>query len=79
MPWNVQGGGGPWGPSGGGNGPWGGGQKGPDIEDLLRRGQDRMRGLLPGGPGAKGLNIEFEALCKLNAEVAMASASGTLS
>ena len=36
MPWNVQGGGGPWGPSGGGNGPWGGGggQTGPDIEEI---------------------------------------------
>jgi membrane protease subunit HflK len=62
MPWNVQGGGGPWGPSGGGNGPWGGGQKGPDIEDLLRRGQDRMRGLLPGGLGAKGIMLIAVAL-----------------
>jgi serine/threonine protein kinase len=30
-------------------------------------------------PGAKGLKPEFESLCKLNAEVAMASGSGTLS
>ena len=68
MPWNVQGGGGPWGPSGGGNGPWGGGgggQKGPDIEELLRRGQDRMRGLLPGGLGAKGIALIAVALVVL--------------
>ncbi len=67
MPWNVQGGGGPWGPSGGGNGPWGGGggQRGPDIEELLRRGQDRMRGLLPGGLGAKGIILIVVALLVL--------------
>ncbi len=57
-----QGGGGGQG-SGGGNdgggggprGPWGGGQGGgrgqsPDLEDLLRKGQDRMRRVLPSGP-----------------------------
>jgi membrane protease subunit HflK len=65
MPWTNQGGGGgggPWGPRGGGGnggGPWGGGggggPQGPDIEDLLRRGQDRMRSLLPGNLGGKGL------------------------
>ncbi len=69
MPWNVQGGGGPWGPSGGGNGPWGGGggggQQGPDIEELLRRGQDRMRGLWPGGLGAKGIILIAVALVML--------------
>ena len=67
MPWNIQGGGGPWGPSGGGNGPrgGGGGQKGPDIEELLRRGQDRMRGLLPGGLGAKGIIFIAVALLVL--------------
>ena len=67
MPWNVQGGGGPWGPSGGGNGPWGGGggQQGPDIEELLRRGQDRVRGLLPGGLGGKGIALIAVALLVL--------------
>src|SRR3974390_2337196 len=38
MPWKNQGG-----------GPWGSGPKGPDLEDLLRRGQDRRQQLLPGG------------------------------
>ena len=64
MPWNGQGGGGggPWGGSGG-PGPWGrgssGGGKGnggppPNLEELLRRGQDRLRGLLPGGDNSGG-------------------------
>ena len=56
-----QGGGGPWGPRGGGNngggngGGRGGGPQGPDLEELLRRGQDRVRGMLPGGFRAKGV------------------------
>jgi len=59
MPWQNQGGGqGPW---GGGQGPWGrgpGGQRPPDIEDMLRRGQDRMRRFLPGGVGGgRGLAL----------------------
>lgn len=49
MPWNNQtgGGGGPWGsgPTGGG----GGGQRPPDLEELLRRGQDRLKNILPQG------------------------------
>ena len=47
MPWSNQGngGGGPW-----GQGPTGGPQP-PDLEGLLRKGQDRFRGLLPGGTG----------------------------
>src|SRR5215831_6436862 len=53
MPWQDKGGGG--GPWGGGQGPWGrgpgGGQRPPDIEEFLRRGQDRFRRLLPGGWG----------------------------
>ena len=52
MPWKNQGGG-PWGS--GPKGPWGSGPQsvGPrppgDLEDLLRRGQDRLQQLLPGG------------------------------
>ena len=59
MPWSNQGGG-PWGGSGGGKGPWGSGpqQQGPsspDLEEMLRRGQDRLRSVLPGGNmGGKG-------------------------
>jgi membrane protease subunit HflK len=61
MAWNNQngGGGGPWGrPNGNGNGPWGGGGGGgntpPNLEDLLRRGQDKLRRLVPGGGGPGG-------------------------
>jgi membrane protease subunit HflK len=54
MPWNDQNGG--W--RGSGRGPWGQGPTGggPDLEDLLRRGQDRLRQMLPGGSlGGRGL------------------------
>jgi membrane protease subunit HflK len=57
MPWNNQGGGwqpgnrGPWGqgPNQGGGG-GGRGPQSPDLEDLLRRGQERFKRLIPGGP-----------------------------
>jgi membrane protease subunit HflK len=53
MPWSNQGGGGWQGGSGGGGGPWGQGgggrPQGPDLEELLRKGQDRVRRLIPGG------------------------------
>ena len=47
--------GGPWGggsnrPNGGG----GGGGKPPDLEDILRRGSDRLKNAIPGGGGASG-------------------------
>jgi membrane protease subunit HflK len=66
MPWSNQSGGGPWGQrggSGGGKSPWGsGGPQGngtpPDLEDILRRGQDRLKDFIPGGSmGGKGLII----------------------
>jgi membrane protease subunit HflK len=52
MPWSNQGGGGPWGS--GPKGPWGSGSppsgsSPPDLEDLLRRGQDKLRNVFPGG------------------------------
>jgi membrane protease subunit HflK len=59
MPWKEQGGGGggPWG-GGNGQGPWGRGPGGgnhgpqpPNIEELIRRVQDRIRKLIPGGGG----------------------------
>ena len=74
MPWNNQGGGGPWGGGGGGDGgnggngggsPWGrmpggfggggggGGPQPPDIDEVIRRGQAKLKGLLPGGFGGK--------------------------
>lgn len=58
MAWNNQGGG-PWGGGGGeggGRSPWsrgpGGGGQPPDFEEMLRRGQDRMKNILPGGMGS---------------------------
>ena len=53
MPWTNQGG-------GSGGGPWGRGPQGPtppNLEDLLRKGQDSVRNLLPGGLGGKGLAL----------------------
>jgi membrane protease subunit HflK len=67
MPWSNQSGGGPWGQGGGsgGGGPWGSGPKGPagggppDLEEILRRSQDRLKTIMPGGAsfGGKGLAI----------------------
>jgi membrane protease subunit HflK len=77
MPWNNQGGGGPWGGgSGGGSGggprgPWGQGPQGggsggggsgqpPDLEELIRKSQERLKSVLPGGGGnigAKGIAL----------------------
>lgn len=69
MPWNKKGGGGwqGGGGNGGGDGPWGqkpsggGGPRGggggpgtpPDLEDLIRKGQDRLKTVLPQGGGGK--------------------------
>jgi membrane protease subunit HflK len=54
MPWSNQGGGGggPWGS--GPKGPWGSGPQSsgptpPDLEELLRRSQDKLKTVLPGG------------------------------
>ncbi|OYW57615.1 MAG: HflK protein [Azorhizobium sp. 32-67-21] len=57
MSWKNQSGG-PWG--NGPRGPWGSGPSSsgptpPDIEDLIRRSQDRLRHMLPGSMGAKGI------------------------
>jgi membrane protease subunit HflK len=63
MPWSNQGGGGggPWGS--GGKGPWGSGPQSsgptpPNLEEILRRGQDNLRRVLPGGNlGGKGFAL----------------------
>jgi membrane protease subunit HflK len=50
MPWNNQSGGG-W-KSGGGGGPWGqggGGNQQPDLEEIFKRGQERLKQVIPGG------------------------------
>ena len=72
MPWQSQGGdgggsggGGPWGSGpGGGGGPWGrgggggGGPRPPDIEDFIRKGQDRVKRILSlGGGGGRGMLV----------------------
>ena len=49
MAWNPKGG--PW---GGGGGPWGGGPASsppPNIEEIVRRTQERVRRMVPGGLG----------------------------
>jgi membrane protease subunit HflK len=45
------GGGGPWGQGGGGGG---GGKEPPDLEDILKRGQDRMKQVMGEGGGLPG-------------------------
>ncbi len=57
MSWNQGGsGGGPWG-GGGGQGPWGrggpGGPQAPNLDEMLRKGLDRLKRIIPGGPGSK--------------------------
>lgn len=71
MPWSNQsggsgGGGGPWRPN---PGPWGGGggpsnQRPPDLDEILRRSQDRLRKVMPGGffSGARGILLALIAL-----------------
>jgi membrane protease subunit HflK len=60
MPWsnNNGGGGGGWQGGGGNRGPWGNGPSGggnqqpPDIEELIRKGQEKLREIMPGGGSA---------------------------
>ena len=58
MPWSTQsgggckGGGGPW-----GQGPSGGPHQQPDLEELLKRSQDKLKQVMPGGGGPPGLLV----------------------
>lgn len=66
MPWNTEGGGGgnqggPWGQGPWGQGPrrpnGGGGGRGPtppDLDELIRRGQDKLKQVIPGGGAGRG-------------------------
>ncbi len=76
MPWSNQNGGGPWGGGGGGDkqGPWGqgpqpprggGGGNPPDLEEIIRRGQDRLKNAIPGGGGVSPALIGLIALVVL--------------
>ncbi|MCU0954467.1 MAG: FtsH protease activity modulator HflK [Hyphomicrobium sp.] len=64
MPWSNQSGGGGWKGGSGGGGPWGQGPRGggggsgggqpPDLEEILKRGQDKMKQAIGGGGGVPG-------------------------
>jgi modulator of FtsH protease HflK len=61
MPWSNQSGG-SWNNNNGSGGPWGQGPQAPrgsgsppDLEEIIRRGQDRLRQALPGGSGGSPL------------------------
>jgi len=61
MPWSNQPGG-PWGS--GSKGPWGsgpqspgGGSRPPDLEEFLRRSQDKLRSMLPGNIGGRSIAL----------------------
>ena len=62
MPWSNQSGGGGWKGGSGGGGPWGQGPRGggggggqpPDLEEILKRGQDKMKQAMGGGGGIPG-------------------------
>jgi membrane protease subunit HflK len=71
MPWSNQSGGGGWQGGGGNRGPWGqrgqgGGPTPPDLEEILRQGQERLRRILPGGSvGGTGLILVLLAITGL--------------
>ena len=62
MSWNNETGGGGWKSGGNGGGPWGqgpwgqgpggGGQQQPDLEEILKRSQDKLKRVMPGGGGS---------------------------
>ena len=54
MPWSNQSGGGRRGGGPWGQGPSGGPQHQPDLEELLKRSQDKLKQVMPGGAGLPG-------------------------
>ncbi|MDH5750190.1 MAG: FtsH protease activity modulator HflK [Rhodospirillales bacterium] len=58
-----------WNPQGGGQGPWGGGSstpQPPDIEELLRSTQEKMKRFMPGGVGSsRGIALAIVAALAL--------------
>ncbi|MFN0264261.1 FtsH protease activity modulator HflK [Tepidamorphus sp. 3E244] len=80
MPWSNQGGGwkgnngGPWGsppPGQGGGGSPGG--PSPDLEEILRKSQERVRDMMPGGSGFGGKGFLLIVLVVLGAWVLLSS------
>ncbi len=66
MPWSNQGG--PW--SSGPRGPWGSGPQSqgprpPDLEEFLRRSQDKLRRFVPGNFGGRGVALVILAVIAL--------------
>ncbi|MEM9288650.1 MAG: FtsH protease activity modulator HflK [Pseudomonadota bacterium] len=68
MPWQNNNNGGPWNTGGnrGGKNPWGSGPRGsggggsaggPDLDDLIRKSQQRLKGAVPGGVGGGGIML----------------------
>ncbi|WP_319532192.1 FtsH protease activity modulator HflK [uncultured Cohaesibacter sp.] len=72
MPWSNQNGGGsggPWGSGGGGRngGPWGQGPQNqgpnpPDLEEMIRKGQERLKQAFPGGGGSGGGSLGLKGI-----------------
>ncbi len=66
MPWSNKGGGGwqsgggPWGGNGSSSG--GGGPQQPDLEEILKRGQDKLKKAMPGRFGGGGASTTFLVL-----------------
>ncbi|HAC56942.1 FtsH protease activity modulator HflK [Parvibaculum sp.] len=61
MPWENKNGGGGWQGGGGGRGPWGqgpqgggGGNQPPDLDEVIRRAQEKLRQVFGGGSGPGG-------------------------
>lgn len=71
MPWSNQNGGGngggPWGGGGNNGGPWGQGPQNqgpnpPDLEDMIRKGQERLKQAFPGGGGSGGGSLGVKGI-----------------
>jgi len=54
--------GGPWGNGGGNRPPGGGGNQPPDLEDIIRKGQDQIKKAIPGGGGFSPLSFGIGAV-----------------
>ena len=65
-PWGGGGGGGGQGPWGGGSGGGGGGMQPPDVEEALRRAQEKLKSFMPGSGGSgKGIILVVIAVIAL--------------